>query len=293
MRLARDDRHRAGGEHGACGGPGERRERGARSPRNLRRRGARAITLVEVLLALGLALVLLSTVFIFVQDLVRARNRITTQSLRARAVDAFLESLEQAIAACMLDASGGAFVGTPTSCSVWSASTDPMGVFEAGAAPFPAAVRMTLGFEESDGSLRVRRGSGAEESLPAEAFALRFRYHDGTEWLDDFDGAERRRLPAAIEVSLWLRPWPDGMRPPWLPEPTREEDAAAASEERGLAAFQVSQKPQISDGDSSTPPRASARDSQTEMPVPDRMRIIAVPDSAPASLVPTLRRAGT
>lgn len=253
----------------------------------------RGLTLVEVLLALTLALVLLGTVFVFVQDLIRARERMESAARRERAVDAFIDALEQAISTCVLESAEGAFSGTPAACAIRSASTDPMRLFAADGTPFPATVGASFGFEASDGSLRVRRGASPEESLPAKVFALRLRYHDGLEWVDSFDAAERRRLPAAIEVCVWMTPWPDAARPSWLPDPVATDATVPGDPlNRGVPAYFLSRSPTQDGaplrGSGETPDLARRWPAEAldSIPAPDRRRVIVVPDAEPPVLMP-------
>jgi len=270
--------------------------RSAREGGRRARSSERAVTLVEVLISLGIAMALLATAFVFVQDLLRARDRIERLTRRERSMDLFLDALDQAAASSVLDAGG--VEGDAVRCTIWSASSDPSRLARSGASPFPAFVAASFGFEEEEGSLRIRRGDAAEESLPAEIFALRFRYHDGFEWIDEFDGAARRRLPAAIEVSLWTVPWPDDARPSWLPEPTPVDESTDELDRGGaLAAFRT--EPPLSFDDEANPdgpPVDGAGDRSgagiaadrelTQAPAPERRRVIVVPDSAPATLIP-------
>lgn len=265
-------------------------------PATSRHGGARGVTLVEVIIALGLALTLLATVFVFVQDLLRARDRIERMTARERSMDVFLEAVEQATISCVLDAGG--VDGDAMRCTIWSASTDPARLAMAGESPYPASVSTSFGFEEGDGSLRIRRGDGAEEALPAELFVIRFRYHDGFEWVDEFDGRLRRRLPAAIEISLWSAPWPASMRPSWMPEaaPIDEEPSEGSNGNGTLAAFRADPPTPLDDDASPDTPQDRLSDrgpagiaSDREMaqaPAPERRRVITVPDSAPAALMP-------
>jgi prepilin-type N-terminal cleavage/methylation domain-containing protein len=57
-------------------------------------------------------------------------------------------------------------------------------------------------FAEQTGSCAL----GAGEVLVApEATQIQFRYYDGTQLIDTWDMKERKQLPLAIEVSVWLR----------------------------------------------------------------------------------------
>jgi len=232
--------------------------RAARSVRRVRgacgaRRMQRGVTLIELIVALGLAAALLGAVIVFVSDLAESRTRIERLSTRDRAIDAFMEVVEGAVATSVLDAVDGALAGDSRSCTIRSATVDPAPAIALDGRPFVPTTVTWFGFESGAGALQVRRGTGATESLPTEAYAMRLRYHDGRAWVDTFDAREHGRLPTAIEVSVWLsRPISDGAE---------------------LSAT----------GDDEIEPSGP----------PDRQRIIAVPDAAPAELLPDAPRRST
>jgi hypothetical protein len=82
--------------------------------------------------------------------------------------------------------------------------------------------------------------------------AIRFRYHDGEEWLEQWDSSVEG-LPRAIEMSIWTTPWPAGEQPSWMPEEGRDE--MEEPEEATLDA-----------------------ESADDLPTPDKQRIVAIFD---------------
>lgn len=167
------------------------------------RRRTRGVTLIELLVALGLAAALLASVITFLRDLETSRDRIQERSGRDRGVDSFLDAIEIALATCVLDAVGAAGIsGDAASCTIRSSTVEPALALAPSARPFPVATVAWFGFDEETGSLLLRRGAGAVDALPVGATALRVRYHDGSEWAESYDALERGRLPTAVDVSI-------------------------------------------------------------------------------------------
>lgn len=228
------------------------------------RRGG--VTLLEVLVAMGLAAALLGAVIVFVGDLGHARERIEVRSARDRAIDSYLDAIEVAVASCVLDAGDDGFQGDSTTCTIPAATIDPSAALSSEGRVFVPAIISWFGFDEGDGSLLVRRGAGETEALAAEAARMRFRYHDGRAWVDAFDGRERGRLPSAIEVSIWA---PLAARRTSPPAPATNQTDAPPTMESG-------------------PFQGDAMD-QSPGP-PDRRRVIVIPDASPAELLPAAPR---
>lgn len=234
----------------------------------------RGITIIELLVALALALMLITVLAVFLQDYGATRARIEHRSVRDRTVDALFDVMEGAVATSVLDAGDGGIAGDGRECTIHSAAVDPAKSAPPAGRPFAPATATWIGFDAADGSLLVRRGDGAAESLPLEGFALRFRYHDGTSWVDSFDSRALGRLPTAIEVSVWLDA-PSGAAAGAALAPDPVNDDGAAIEGGGAA---IEGRASI-DGDApieDDAPTATA----------DRRRVIAIPDSAPAGIPP-------
>ena len=121
-------------------------------------------------------------------------------------------------------------------------------------------------------------GGGLVENLRAAGIdALQFRYHDGREWVSAFDARTQGRLPTAIEVSVWLAAAaPAGE----VARPAEERDGeGGGADSRGGAATRGSADERARSAGLFEPPEAP------EAP-PDRRRVIVIPDSAPAELLP-------
>jgi hypothetical protein len=129
--------------------------------------------------------------------------------------------------------------------------------------------------EEADTEEADTEGAATEEAAAADAapaapaaFAVtaplggsiakvRFRYHDGEAWRDDFDSLALNRLPVAVEVAVWFE----------LPDELRESAQPPADEQASL--------------DGAIAPRADfGAPDEESLPPPDRVRVIAIPGSA-------------
>lgn len=130
---------------------------------------------------------------------------------------------------------------------------------------------VSAGEEEADGTATDEGGEagtmssgvpGVTDGVIAEAVGLvRFRYHDGTAWVDSFDSWERGRLPAAIEVSVWFKPLPA----------SRSDGARETNEGFGLD----NEADESSAGELLTDP-----DAERELPPADLVRVFVMADGS-------------
>ena len=45
-----------------------------------------------------------------------------------------------------------------------------------------------------------------QEPLAPEVAKIQFQYHDGVEWLEEWDSAEQEDLPKAVKITVWIIP---------------------------------------------------------------------------------------
>ncbi len=129
-----------------------------------------------------------------------------------------------------------------------------------GAAAGRGATPPPLGTDEREAP--AARDAGPRELRLGRIGTVRFRYYDGREWRDSFDSAALGQLPVAVEIRLWLGA-------PDAPDPGLEPDPAS------LAA--TVESAEVDDGMKDRVPRPSL-DPATGARLPDRVRVIAVPD---------------
>ncbi|NOG54405.1 MAG: type II secretion system protein [Planctomycetes bacterium] len=114
-----------------------------------------------------------------------------------------------------------------------------------------------------DGTPTAQSGGGGV--IAGDIGLIRFRYHDGSNWVDSFDSWAKGRLPAAIEVSVWFHPLPQS-----------EQDLPAE--------FGMDQGEPDAMGDGPSEPDLFGEDefampgTESELPPPDLVRLVLVPD---------------
>lgn len=196
-------------------------------------------TLVEVLIVLGLLALLSGSMFGFLWNLHRQRDRLIAMGEDEQAGGVVIERIENDIYCSIAGGRGGAGIqGSATSLriltrGVWASA-------EAGGRPLGEALGDVQGTQLAFGGgvLSASRwtgagGSGEAEVVSGRIAACRFRYFDGREWKESFDSQAAGRLPAAVEVCLWFGdaapgrapdrrrviPIPDGPRAAWGDSP--------------------------------------------------------------------------
>lgn len=243
------------------------------------KRGATGFTLLEVLLAVALVAALFASMFAIVFNLLDARSRALDHAARRLAAAALIESVERDLMTCLVGdrADGSGLEGEATSLAILSRG---VGAYLAERGTDDPRVlgdlqRSEYRFDESTGVIEARRAhdDDSDESwapIGGPVYKVRFRYHDGVAWRDSFDSLAEDRLPEAVEVAVWLRPWPGA---PERPEP-----------EPGPLASEADQEPMrlTYDATGGFDDRAAALESDLDdfdEPRPDRVRVIAIPDA--------------
>jgi type II secretory pathway component PulJ len=242
------------------------------------RRGARhrrGLTLFEVLVSISLVGALLGAMFAFFFDMLDSRRRALDDAARQLAATLLVERLEAALATCIAgDAAGGAGVkGDATSLRIRGRSVAAHLAERGLQDPEVLGDLQAVEYRFQAGRIEGRRvpaaeGAGAEFAPLGPAGKLRFRYHDGSRWLDSYDSLESGALPIAVEVAVWSYPLVD------------DEPAPDSPDARGLSPLPSSEV--------GTVPLPSPEPAETETlpgdspdePLPDRLRVILVPDAA-------------
>jgi prepilin-type N-terminal cleavage/methylation domain-containing protein len=211
----------------------------------------RGFTLLEMIVAAALILALVGAMATFLSDALRIRSRVSEEIERARSADAAVSMIERALETTIVEdaSAGGGVVGDSTSMTVLRVglSSWRLGTSERVRALDeiePVRVR----FDEGRRRIAIARGERPESELLGAVQRMRFRYFDGTVWSDRFDSVRLGRLPAAVEIALWLRPMAEASAEP-AERPEFDDSPVPASEESG--------------------------------PKPDRIRIVAIPDAGP------------
>jgi general secretion pathway protein J len=234
----------------------------------------RGFTLLEVLLAIGLIAALSGGVFAFMWQVVSQKAALTGRAMDGQAGDALLERMEADLAGAVAsDSTGNAgIVGTATSLQVLSRGVVlPM---EVGDQDWQAGDLQGTQYTFARGWISVlrwdqHRGPGgvgrAAETLSEHIAAMRIRYYDGTEWTETFDSKAKDGLPVAIEVSIWFGTPPEEAATP-TPAAERKAPAVGAPVDQDGNPLEVDE------------PRAEAPELPRPAGVPDRARVMVVPD---------------
>ena len=102
------------------------------------------------------------------------------------------------------------------------------------------------------------------EDLGSTWYRLRFRYHDGNGWKDEFDSLDADQLPVAIEVMVWFNPWP-GEEPMDVFEAPEESERLTFDDRGGFDEFDAAFETDIAEF--------------AGEPLPDRIRVFLIPDA--------------
>ncbi len=250
--------------------------------RSSRRMKDRGFTLLEVLISLALISALLGALFAFYFNLLQSRARIADQADRVRGAELMMEHIERAIMFCT---AGDVIFGPGI-----DGSNDRLSILTRGVLPAldaelanlslmdlqrveittspggPASMRRTA----MKTGTHARAGTGV---LASQLGMVRFRYYNGSQWLDTFNTTQAGALPHAIEIAIWF----DDPRP--QDEIEAEADVAMDSEPA----------PESSDdlfdplADDIFSEQSSVDDQDDQWPLPDRHRILVIPDAGQAS----------
>ncbi len=219
---------------------------------SLRRRG---FTLLEVIVAAALILALVGAMASFLSDALRIRTRVSEEVERARAADVAIATIERALETAIVEDPrlGPGIVGDASSIAVLRVG---LSSWRLGTADRARALeecdRLRVRFDAATGRVFVTRGDAPESPLGGPIARLRLRYFDGQVWSSRFDSVRAGRLPAAVEIALWLRPDARPEQPAERPEFDIEPEETEVEAERA-----------------------------TDAVPPDRLRIVAIPDAGP------------
>jgi prepilin-type N-terminal cleavage/methylation domain-containing protein len=241
----------------------------------------RGFTLLEVVLALSLAVLLLGASMTFLWELADRRSTLARGTRDLHAAVVLVERLEADLAAGLAgdDGIGAGIEGTETKLKlltrgVWLAPAGAnAGTPVAGGAGEGDLQASEYQFDPTAGRVSARRfvvkpgapgGGGDMELVSDRVERLRFRYYDGRAWRTSFDSKAAGDLPVAIEVAVWFTSLKNPTAPPM-------ETSATTGEAEGI--------------NTAAPTDASGSfgDTDRRWPAPDRLRIIIVPDGPVSS----------
>ena len=245
-----------------------------------RRRG---FTLIEVLVALGITLVLVSSLSLFVSQVSGTRTRVRDRSMREAAATTVLDALDDALGTCIARRSDGTsgITGDEGSISIAFDTATVQRAF--GASPeqvLSPGDLVAIEFSPGSGGFSLARDGDSMRELDPRFFATRFRYHDGLAWRSRWDALQMGGLPHAVECSIWFEPWPDGIVPDWFPEDYedygKDQDPLARSFE---ATDETAGSDEMLETPGSLDDDRDGSSQDDDLPEPDRRRVFAIPDA--------------
>ncbi len=168
-----------------------------------------AFTLIEVILSLAILVILASSIGWAVREM-----REKTMVLRRASDDltlctAVFDLLDSAITnGLALDPTraGAGIRGDTDSIEIVSRSV--LADLDGDIAAFAGLTRLRLEFDPQAPQLSIGRSAASQGASPQPITRriehLRFRYHDGQQWVDSFDSSASGALPVAIEIAVWF-----------------------------------------------------------------------------------------
>jgi len=243
------------------------------------RRRHPGFSLFEVLVAIAILVTLLSSIFGVLFELGDVRRRVVARSAQLEDSTQLIEWIERAVLTCVLEGPAGdaGFSGDATSMRI--IARECLADVEDADGWAIGAHRLSVSFEPTGGTIMMGQSPAvglsssddASSGLPSTGVFgdIRFRYHDGEAWRESFDSVRAGRLPRAVEVAIWFDPWR-----------TRPEDVLFGGE----SLEDIMPERSTFDATGGFDERAFAFESDAaidEPPVPDRLRVLVVPDAEP------------
>lgn len=238
--------------------------------------GQRAgFTLLEVLLAIALALVLSGGILSFLNNLMLRRDQALETVDQAQAAGAVIERLETDLFAAMVAIGEGAGIeGNSQRIRVLSRGVTPPMLGDLASVPLGDLQGCEFAFDRASSELRGARFEAGGDRPELETIGridrVRFRYHNGRSWSGSFNSQSAGALPSAVEIAIWFY--------------TGDEREAPPSELEALLSEEELEDPVLDLLMEEEAERLAMLEEQDELrqdrplPPPDRLRVIVIPD---------------
>ena len=240
-------------------------------------------TLLETLLALAMVITLLFVMTRVFDDLVDARRRIERSASIVEGATSALELLARAADTVVASSDSGeaGVVGDATSLLITRSGVATSRLSRAGSDVSPLFDKHGIELAFRNGGFEVKDGDGgAWSTLLPEAFAVRFRYYDGTSWAGTWN-SNASGLPVAIECAIWTTQWPGNLRPAWIPD--AEDGGVIEDDSEGLFSNDAIEMEVGSDADDPFFGSSTFLTADDPTPRPDHVRVVAIIDAIPGS----------
>lgn len=202
----------------------------------------RGFTILEVLIGLSLLIVLVAGAYGLLLQLHTRQQEVARLAARNTIGTTIVDAVERAVLTCVADAGADGPGISLTDSTLRLVYRDLSPDLPPTDDAFSSRARLAV-IHHTDtrtAEVTVTHGARAPTTTIANIERLRFRAHDGDDWIEEFDSRAAGRLPVAIEVAVWFA-------------------APGAA-------------PAVEDDDAADEPRAWRE--------PDRLRVIAVFDCA-------------
>ena len=179
--------------------------------------GHKGFTLIEVLVAMMITAIVLTSIYGIFSGISTARERIETDGGAYHQARVLFDRLGREIRSTTLGA-GGIFIGGRDEddrpfLEMTTTVSSPVGGTVTGLArvryelrddPEDTAGPKDVLMRRETSPLHVDRGEAAEYRLAGDIIAMNFRYYDGREWREEWNAGNQNALPRMVEISLVL-----------------------------------------------------------------------------------------
>ncbi len=247
-------------------------------PRAVRGISRRGMTLIEMLIAIALTLALMGSMFVFYFNVLSSRSRAIEHMRQQQAVNTLFGWLDNDLMTCVAGdpAQGAGLRGDQTSIRLLTRGVSTSVAQHGADDPEVFSDLQVAEYRFNSASKRIegRRSVAkvdAAASQPMDGFAslegtvhhMRLRYFDGKQWGDAFDSQQSKALPIAVEVAIWLNDFHA------VENDESQQELSDGEVDQELSTFET--------GNDS--PEVELSSLSEEMPLPDRVRIILIPDA--------------
>lgn len=166
----------------------------------------RGFTILEVIIGLSLLIVLVAGAYGILLQLHTRQREIVMLAAKNTTGTTIIDALERALLTCVADGGAdgpGVSVTGSTIRVVYREVSPDLPVSDEA---FAARSRLAMIHHPETRTLEVTitRGTRVSTTTLAGVERVRFRAHNGDDWVEEFDTRSAARLPSAVEVAVWF-----------------------------------------------------------------------------------------